>query len=85
MREGADVAGDGTPALMANWWDGVALGEAYNNFQVMMHALVDTQLVAAWSMKFNIAWSRLIVAMIVLGCMMLAAAYLDQKARPKKK
>jgi hypothetical protein len=51
----------------------------------MNFALLGAQLVAAWSIKLNIAWGRFIVAMVILGCFIIAAAYLDQRGRIRKK
>jgi hypothetical protein len=51
----------------------------------MHYAFAGAQLAATFSMKLNIAWPRLIVSLVILGCMIIAAAYLEQKARPGKK
>jgi hypothetical protein len=70
---------------MANWWDGEESPKEYNSFQRMNYALTETRLIAAWSMKLNIAWGRFVVAMVILGCMVIAAAWLEQKEGSNKK
>jgi hypothetical protein len=50
----------------------------------MNHALMGAQLVAAWSMKMNVAWPRFLMAMTVLGCMVIGAAWLENKQGKKK-
>jgi hypothetical protein len=44
----------------------------------------ENALLAAWSMKMNIAWPRFLVAMTVLACMIVAAAWLENKQGKKK-
>jgi hypothetical protein len=51
----------------------------------MNHALTGAPFIASWSIKLNIAWPRLILAFVVLGCMVIAAAWLEQKGKTKKK
>jgi len=70
---------------MANWWDGAAWRRGYNSDQRMNYALVGAQLMAVWSMKLNIAWPRFFVAMLALGCMIVAGAWLERKGRGDKK
>jgi hypothetical protein len=50
----------------------------------MMHALTGAQLLAAWSMRLNISWGRLMLAMSFLAALVFAAGYLDQKGKTKK-
>jgi hypothetical protein len=50
----------------------------------MNHTLTGAQLIAAWSIKLNVAWPRFFLAMLVVGCVLVASAWLDQKGSTKK-